>query len=626
MDNRRIAEIFQEIGDILDIGGANRFRVLAYQRAAQNILNLARDLKDIYNGDPEKLLELPGIGKDLAAKIVELLTTGKCQYYGQLTAQFDRGLLEILRVRGIGPRKVKLFFSTLKIDSIEKLRKAAQEGKLHGLPGMGEKSEAEILKALQDYDRHQERMTLDEALRHAEKLIAYLKKCSLVKRAEYAGSLRRMKETIGDLDILVCPKNGGGGKIGATKNDGIPPKVVKEIMDFFVKYPETRSVLGQGETKTSILLQSGVQADLRLLEEKTFGAALHYFTGSKAHNVMVRDRAKKMGLKVSEYGVFRILKARGKKAPVAKLIGGKTEEEVFKLVGLPYIIPEMREDRGEIEAGEKGKLPKPLELQDLRGDLHVHSRWSDGANEIEEIARAYREAGFEYIALTDHSKALAMVHGLTPERFEIQWDEIDEINNDLARGAGMTAKSKNKDERKSANGKKLPPFRVLKGVECDILPDGSMDLPDSCLKKFDVVVASVHSRFNLPEKDQTKRVLKAFQNPHVAIFGHPHGRLINEREAYAIDMEAIIDTAIKRGIVLEINSQPHRLDLFDYYCKMAKDRGAKFSIDSDSHHYNQLGLLRFGLAVAKRGWIEKKDVINTLGLNDLLQFLKKRFI
>ena len=511
-------------------------------------------------------------------------------------------MLDILRVRGVGPKKVKLFFANLQIDTIEKLRAAALNGMIRDLPGMGEKSEAEILKSLKDYDKHQERMMLSQALHQVGNIIAYLQKCSLVKRVEYAGSLRRMKDTIGDLDILVASKSGG-----KSHEKGVVEEEAREIMAYFVQYSEMESVLAQGDTKTSILLKSGVQADLRVIDEKIFGAALHYFTGSKAHNVTLRDRAKKMGLKVNEYGVFQLNKIAGQEEPEEVLIAGKTEEELFKAVGLSYIPPEMREDRGEIEAALSGTLPQLVELKDLKADFHVHSKWSDGANEIEAVARAYRDAGFDYIALTDHSPAVAVAHGLTPERFEMQWAEIDEINKDLAQEAQKGAR----------------PFFILKGVECDIKLDGTMDLPDEILKKMDIVVASVHSRFNLSEQEQTERVLKAFKNPYVKIFGHPSGRLINQREPYALDIEKIMDAAIIHHIALEINSQPDRLDLFDYYCKMAKDKGAKFTIDSDSHHTNQIGNLKYGIAVAKRGWIEKKDVLNSLGWTEVKKFFEK---
>lgn len=601
MDNQKIAQIFQEIADILEIKGENRFRVLAYQKAAQTILDLPRDLADLVQADPRKLQEIPGIGKDLAGKIEELIKTGKCEWYETLLKTFDRGLLDLLRVRGVGPKKVKLFFSELRINSIESLRAAALMGKLRGLPKMGEKSEAEILKALEEYDRHTERMMVSDALKQVDKIIEYLRGCGVARRVEYAGSLRRMRDTVGDLDILVAVKN--------------PIKDGPKIMEYFVQFPEVEKVIAQGETKTSVILKSGVQVDLRVIDEKVFGAAWHYFTGSKDHNVAIRDRAKKMGMKVNEYGVFK-LKARKGKDPDEIFISGKTEEEVFKAVGLPYIIPEMRENRGEIEAGLAGLLPRPIELKDLRGDLHVHSKWSDGANEIEEIARAYRDSGFEYIALTDHSPAVAVAHGLTPERFEMRKDEIDEINADLEKEFQNGAKS--------STGKPVHRFKILNGVECDIMADGSMDLANSVLKKFDIVIASIHSHFNMSMEEQTARVLKAFKNPYVKIFGHPSGRLINQREPYAIDMERIIDAAVENGIALEINCQPSRLDLFDFYCKLAKEKGAFFTVDSDSHNYTQMSFLNYGIEVARRGWLEKANVLNSRPLAKLLEFWKKR--
>jgi DNA polymerase (family 10) len=473
---------------------------------------------------------------------------------------------------------------------VDKLRAAANSGALRELPGMGEKSESEILKSLEDYDKHTQRMMLSEAKVQVDEILAYLKTCKAIKRVEHAGSLRRMKETVGDLDILVA----------GTDHE--------EIMEFFSQFKEVKQVIARGETKTSVILKSGIQTDLRVISEDTFGAAMHYFTGSKDHNVALRDRAKRMGLKVSEYGVFKLEKKKGSDEVVEKFIGGKTEEEVFKAVGLPFIIPEMREDRGEILAAEKGELPEVIQLSDLRGDLHVHSKWSDGKQEIEEIAKAYKAAGFEYFALTDHSQSLAVAHGLTPERFEMQWDEIDELNEEFAAAA----------KKKGGSS-----FKILKGVECDILPDGSMDWPDKVLKQMDVVIASVHSRFNLTGKEQTERVLKAFQNPYVKIFGHPSGRLINEREPYDIDMERIIDEAVKLGIALEIDSQPARLDLFDFYCKIAQSKGAKFTIDSDAHHTSQTQYLSYGISVARRGWVEKKDVLNTLPLEKFLKSLRQ---
>jgi DNA polymerase (family 10) len=610
MDNHKIAEIFQEMGDILEILGENRFRVLAYQKAARVIEDLPKDLRDIYQKDPRKLEALPGIGKDLASKIVELIKTGKCKAHEDMLKHFSKGLLDILRVRGIGPKKVKLFYAELQIDSIEKLKDAARAGMLKTLPGMGEKSEMEIIKALGEYDLHQERMLLSDAMAQATTLVEYVKKNKFVRRAQYAGSLRRMKDSIGDIDILSAAKN--------------PSKEAKAIMDYFVKFEDVQSIIAKGETKTSVILKSGAQVDLRVVDEKVFGAALHYFTGSKAHNITIRDRAKKMGLKVNEYGVFKLGKdASGKDD---KLIAGKTEEEVFKSVGLPYIAPELREDRGEIEAGLKNRLPEIIELKDLCGDLHLHSRWSDGKSEIEEIARAYYDAGFSYIAITDHSPSLGVAHGLTVERFKMQWDEIDEINSDFEKEFAKNGGG-NHTKKGAAEGTKIGArsFKILKGVECDILADGSMDLPDSVLKKMDIVVASVHTRFNMDEDEMTKRVLKAIKNPYVKILGHASGRLINQREPYAIDMGEIIDAAIHHKVALEINSQPTRLDLYDYYCKMAKEKGAKFTINSDGHNIAwQINSLNYGISVARRGWLEKEDVLNCMPVTELFNYWKKK--
>lgn len=589
MDNQRIAQVFQEIGDILEIQDANRFRVLAYHKAALVISELGEDLKDIYTRNPKDLENIPGIGKDLAAKIAELIEKGKCKYHEELMKKFDRGLLDILRVRGIGPKKVKLFYSELGIDSIEKLRAAAKKGRLRDLPKMGEKSESEILVALDEFEKHGERMMLSEALAHANEIVDYLRDgCREAEKATFAGSLRRMKETVGDIDILAASSK------------------PKKVMDFFVKFPGVANVIAKGETKTSVILDAGVQVDLRVVEAKSFGAALHYFTGSKEHNVALRDYAKKHGLKVNEYGVFK----------GEKFVAGRTEEEVYKVLGLPYIVPELRENRGEIEAARKGKLPKVVEYKDLRGDLHVHSKWSDGSDEIEDIAKAYRDAGFEYMALTDHSPAVAVAHGLTPDRYKMQWDEIDEINADFA---AATAGSSTAAARK---GK--APFTILKGTECDILPDGSLDLPDKVLKKMDIVVASVHSRFRMSESEMTARVLKALKNPYVTQLGHPSGRLINQREPYAIDMGKIIKACADLGVALEINGQPARLDLFDYYVKIAASEGARFTLDSDGHAISQMQFLNYAVAVARRGWLTKADVLNAMPLLKLKEFLAKR--
>jgi len=546
MDNQKIADTFAEIADMLDIQGENVFRINAYRRGSQVIAHYPVDLSEEYlkRGDIPKI---PGIGVDLHAKIIEMIVSGTCEFHKKLVESFPKGLLEMLHVRGVGPKKVKLFFGELGVHTVVQLKKAAMMGQLRGLPKMGEKSEADILRAIEDFEKMpHERRLLHEALLEARRIVAYLSKCPNIARIEYAGSLRRGVETIGDIDVLCSAKSGKGD-------------VVTKIMDMYAKYSEVAQVLNRGETKSSVLLKSGMQVDLRVIDDGIFGAALHYFTGSKVHNIRIRDRAKSMGLKVSEYGVFSV--TRGNE----KLIAGKTEEEVFKAIGLPYIIPEMREDRGEIEYALKyKKMPAVLEFDDLRGDLHTHSRWSDGSEEIEVLARAYKKAGFEYIALTDHSRAVGVTKGLTDDRILMQWDEIDEINRELA------------------------PFRIFKGGEVDILKNGELDFGVRVLKKIEIVCASTHLYHNLSPRDQTRRIIAAVNSGYVKILSHPSGRLIHQRKSIDFDMEAVFKACADHHVALEINSSPDRMDLNDTQAKLAKSFGCKFAVNSDSHHSSQM--------------------------------------
>lgn len=578
MDNQRIADVFAEIADMMDIKGEDFFRVNAYRRAAQVIEHHPYDLSDAYmkNGSFEKI---PGIGVELTKKIVELITTGKCEFYQELVAGFPKGLLDMLRVRGVGPKKVKLFFGTLGISTLAQLKKAAMTGQIRDLPKMGEKSEADILQAIEEYEKMpHDRRFLHVGLIEAEKFLDYLRKMPEILQIQYAGSLRRGVETIGDIDILCAPKK-------------MSLKIVGEIMDYYAAYPEIASIINRGETKSSVILMTGIQVDLRVLDSSIFGAALHYFTGSKAHNIRVRDRAKQMGLKVSEYGVFDV---SGEKE---QLIAGKTEEEVFSAIGLPFIIPEMREDRGEIEYGLKhGAMPVVIGFDDLRGDLHTHSRWSDGTQEIEVLAKAYQKAGFQYMALTDHSKVMGVTHGMDDERVVEQWDEIDEINHEL----------KN--------------FRILKGSEVDILKDGSLDFSESVLKKLEVITASTHLYHTLSPEDQTKRILRAVSSGYVKILSHPSGRLINERKAIAFDMEAVFKACVDHHVALEINSSPERMDLCDTHVRLAKSLGCVFAINSDAHNSSHMGYLKYGVMIARRAWLTKEDVINTMPLEKLLKY------
>lgn len=565
---------------MLDIKGENRFRVIAYSRAAQVIRNLPFDLRDLVLKDVRKLTDIPGIGKDLALKIAEMVTSGRCPFHEKLIKSFPPGLLSMLRLRTVGPKRVKLFYSRLGIKNIAELKKAAEKGLLRALPKMGEKSEKEILEAIREFEATpHERRSLHEALQEATKYVEYLKKCDCISQVEYAGSLRRRLETIGDIDILAAWKDGARG-------------ASEKIMRHFVKYSEVSKILSQGETKSQALLKSGIQVDLRVVEPEIFGAALHYFTGSKGHNIRIRDRAKKMGLKVSEYGVFKV---RGKKET---LIAGKTEEEVFRAVGFSFIPPELREDRGEIEWAEKKKpFPKLIELSDLAGDMHCHSQWSDGSEPIEEVARAYLQAGFSYMAMTDHSKAVGITRGLSDEKAQKYFDEIDRVQKKIGSH-----------------------FRILKGSEVDILKNGVLDYSEKVLGQFEWLVASVHSYFRLPEEEQTRRVITAIKSGFIKVLGHPTARMIYERQPISLNMEAVVKACVDYHVALEINGSPPRMDLNDVHVKMAKDLGAKFVISTDSHHSSQRQFLTYGIAIARRGWLTKEDVLNAMPLEKMMKY------
>ena len=561
MINNQIADIFQEIGDVLEIQNENHFRVRSYHRAAQIIRNLASDLEVAYKENPKKILAIRGIGKDLFSMIEEIIKTGDCQLHQDLLAHFHPGLLEMLNLRGIGPKKVKLIYMNLGIKDIKTLEEAATEGKLRDLPGMGEKTEQAILKSIKDLKRYSKRTLMPLALDEAKTLVEYISGKKEVKKCTYAGSLRRRKETVGDIDILVCTKGNA-----------------KPIMDHFIAYSHMEEILAHGPTKSSIVLDTGIQVDLRVVKEESFGAALHYFTGSKAHNIAIRDMAKKKGLKVNEYGVFK-----GKKQ-----IAGKTEEDVFRTVGLPFIIPELRKNDGEIEAAKKNKLPKSIELKDIKGDLHMHTNASDGSQPLEIVVEEAYKAGYKYIAITDHSKSSRIANGLDKNRILAQYKEIDKLNKIY--------------EKKD--------FKILKGSEVDILPDGSLDFPDEILAQMDIFPASIHSRFSMSQKEMTKRMITAIKNPYVKIIGHPTGRLINKRDPYELDIQAVIDAAIAYNTALELNAQPTRLDLTDKYLRMAKEKGAKIVINTDAHHSSQRAYMQYGIYIARRGWLEKKDVLN----------------
>lgn len=572
MENKGIADIFSEIADILDIQGENPFRIRSYRNAARTLEDFGQSIQSLVQAG-QNLEEIPGIGKSSREKIEEIISTGKCQFLEELRTKVPQGLTDLLKLEGLGPKKVKTLYHELAVDSIDRLEKAARAGKLRDLPGMGIKTEEKILKSIDQYRSGIGRFKLSVGFIYAMALLEHLRVVPGVKQLDVAGSFRRRRETIGDLDILaICGK-------------------ACPVMKKFTGYGDVAEVLSQGETKSSVRLTCGLQVDLRVLEPKSYGAALHYFTGSKAHNIAVRERAQKQGLKVSEYGVFR--------AKDEKWLSGAKEEEVFAAVGLPFIPPELREDRGEIPAAEAGRLPKLIEISDIRGDLQMHTSATDGKHTIEEMAGKAKELGYSYVAITDHSKAVRVAGGLDEKALAKHLREIEKAN------------------------QKNVGIRILKGVEVDVLADGSLDLKDEILKECDVVLASVHSRFNMEEEEMTRRIIKAIKNPNVDILAHPTGRLILEREPYKVNLKEIIQAAIDYGVGLEINAYPDRLDLKDVDARLARDMGAKLSISTDAHSTQQLEVMKFGIFTARRGWIEAKDVINTLPLEGLLKALRQ---
>lgn len=573
MENKDLARIFSEIADLLEIKEDNPFRIRAFRRTAQILENLSFHATRAVQEDAERLRAISGIGEGTIRKIQEIVETGECREHVELRSQFPPSLLTLLELHSLGPKKISLFWKNLNISTVDELEAAARAQKLRVLPGIGEKTEQIILKAIQDYRRSQGRFRLDDGMEVSQSLIDYLKSKARVKRISAAGSLRRMRETIGDVDILVSCES--------------PP----EAIDVFVKHQDVRQVLAQGDTKASVLLSRGLQTDLRVLEDESFGAALQYFTGSKTHNVALRERARKMGYKINEYGLFRLSDDQK--------VAGREEEEIYRLLGLPLIPPELREDGGEIEAAEAGRLPSLVELQDIRGDLHMHTKASDGQDSIEVMAAAGVQAGYEYIAITDHSKALAMTGGLDEEKLLEHLEAIRQVE------------SRN------------PGIHILKGIEVDVLGDGALDLSNEALSQLDVVIAAVHSRFNLTQQEMTLRICRALENPYVNILAHPTGRILKRREAYPLDIEQVMGTARDRRVCLEINAYPARLDLNDVYCRMARDMGALLSINSDSHNREMLHYMRYGVFTARRGWLEAGDVINTYPLARLKRVLRK---
>jgi DNA polymerase (family 10) len=566
MKNKELADLFGKMGDILEFKGENPFKISAYRKASRIIGDLTQDIEEIAKSG--KLKEVPGIGEGMAQKVVEYLKTGKISKFEEVKKGVPDELIAIMDIPGMGPKTLSMIHKEKGIGDLSQLEKAVEDGSLIGLPGIGEKKVENIKRGIELLKASKGRMNLGMAFPVAKRIVETLRQKTGSKKIEWAGSLRRMRENIGDIDILATGPNH------------------QKIVHAFTRLPEVKEVLASGETKASVIVEGGTQIDLRVVEEDSYGAALQYFTGSKGHNIHLRGIAKAKGIKINEYGVFK----------GNKRIAGKEEKDVYRVLGMDWIEPELREDRGEIEAAQKGRLPKLVEESEIKGDLHVHSKWSDGTSSIEEIAKAAQKKGYQYVALCDHSQSLRIAHGLDETRLLKQIEEIDRIN------------------------EKLKGFQILKGTEVDILTDGKIDHPDKVLQKLDYVVAAVHSGFKQEKEKMTKRIVRALENPLVHCLAHPTGRLLGARAPYEVDIEEVMEAAKKYGKVLEINATFERLDLDDIHCMKAKEMGIRMAIGTDSHHPDQLWMMSLGVAVARRGWLEAKDVLNTLSLKEILKW------
>ncbi len=602
MDNVEIARVLAEVADVLEIQGADSFRIRAYRNAVRTIEEQIRPLERmVAEGAP--LTGLPGIGKEMAGHIRELTTSGTLALRDRLIAEIPRSLIELMRLPGVGPKKARRLWDELHVGTVDELEAAAREGRVAALAGFGDKTQARILAGIEDYRQHTRRILLADSERYVEPLVGYLSQCPQLERLEVAGSYRRRVETVGDIDLL------------ATAREAAP------VMAHLLAYPQIAQVAMAGDTRSSIVLGNGLQVDLRVVPPDCYGAALVYFTGSKEHNVKLRRRGVERGLRISEYGVFRLPEGGVPAAPSAPSpastdpsgspaaaaghgkgdegadgvwIAGREEADVYAAVGLAWIPPELREDRGEIEAAAAGRLPRLIEVADLRGDLQMHSTWSDGRDTLEEMVAGCAAHGYEYMAITDHSKALAMVNGLDARRLRLQWLEIDAVR------------------------ARHPEIHLLRAMEVDILADGSLDLEDEMLAGLDLVVVSIHSRFDLPTEQQTARVLRALEHPEVDILAHPTGRLINRRKPIALDMETVLARAADLGVAVELNASPDRLDLRDSHLVLARELGCRIVISTDSHRVAELGTMRYGVEQARRAALEPRHVLNTLGYREFL--------
>lgn len=566
--NKEIADKLNETADYLEVKGENEYRINSYRNAARTLLGLSDNVSMMKKKD---IQALPDIGESMVKKISEITTTGKLKQLKKLKKEFPESLRDIMKLEQMGPQRTKMLYEELNIESIDELKKAAKEGKVEKLEGFGKKTTQNILKEIKQFSKKggSERFKLHEAEELIQPMLKYLKK--EIKDITLAGSYRRMKETVGDIDLL------------GISNDA------EKAMKHFVKYDEVQDVLSHGESRSSVRLRTGLQVDIRIVKKKSFGAAQLYFTGSKAHTVALRKMAKEDDLKINEYGIYK-----GKKR-----MAGKTEKEMYEKLGLQYIEPELRENRGEIEAAKKDELPQLLKLKDIKGDLHTHTKATDGKNSLKEMAETAKENGYKYFAVTEHSKKVSMAGGLNEKDLEKQIREIDALN------------------------KKMKNFRIIKGIEVDILEDGTLDLSDDILKELDLVIGSVHYNMNLSKKKQTQRILKAMENPYFNILGHPTGRMINKRNGYDMDMDEVMKEAADQGVFLEINSNPDRIDLNDKHIMKARKAGVKFAISTDAHAISNFDYIKYGVAQARRGWLCKDDIINTRSWRELKKLLKR---
>ncbi len=566
MKNRELADLFEKMADILEFKGENPFKINAYRKASRIIGDLTQDIEEI--SEQGGLKNIPGIGEGMAQKVKEYLQTGRISKLEEIKKGVSDELIAIMDIPGMGPKTLSMLHKEKRIGNLSQLEKALEDGSLMGLFGIGEKKIENIKRGIQLLKQSKGRMNLGVAFPVAKRIVETLRQKTGSKKIEWAGSLRRMKENIGDIDILATGPNKG------------------KILLAFTDLPEVKEVLASGETKASVIVEGGTQIDLRVVEEDSYGAALQYFTGSKGHNIHLRGIAKAKGIKINEYGVFK----------GEKKMGGEEERDVYHSLGMDWIEPELREDRGEIEAAQKRSLPKLVQESEIRGDLHVHSKWSDGTSTIEEMAKAAQKRGYQYVAVCDHSQSLKIAHGLDESRLMKQIEEIDHIN------------------------EKLKGFQILKGTEVDILTDGKLDFPEKILEKLDIVVAAIHSGFKQSRDKMTKRILRALENPYLHILAHPSGRLLGSRDPYEVEMEELMKAAKRYGKALEVNSYFERLDLDDIHCRKAKEMGIRVGIGTDAHHLDQMWMISLGLAVARRGWLETKDVLNTLPLKEILKW------